>query len=141
MKKVYQSKLGIEVLLPVLLVFGIVFFLMLNEQPNWIGIVILLPTFLFVLHMLATTYYIVEGHHLTIKCGLLFNKTIDIHSISKVRETNNPASSPATSLDRLEICFGKYDSIMISPKQKEDFLRDILVLNPQIEVLRKTTNR
>jgi hypothetical protein len=71
---------------------------------------------------------------LAIKCGFLFNKTINIQTIKKITETNNPISSPATSLDRLEIVYGKFDSVIISPKKKVEFIADIKSLNPNVEV-------
>lgn len=69
-----------------------------------------------------------------IRCGFLFNKYIDIKTIKKITETNNPLSSPATSLDRLEITYGKFDSILILPKQKIEFINDIKSLNPNVEI-------
>jgi hypothetical protein len=81
-----------------------------------------------------TTNYTIENGKLTIKCGFFYNKTIDINTIKKIAETNNPLSSPGTSLDRLEIVYGKFDSIIISPKKKKEFISDIEKLNPSVEV-------
>jgi Ca2+/Na+ antiporter len=134
MKKVYNSKIGLELVIPLVLIFGTVFFLTLNEEPSWIGILILLPTILFVVHMFLTTKYTIESDELTIKCGFLFNKTIDIKTIKKITETNNSLSSPATSLDRLEINYGKFDTVIISPKKKKEFIENITTLNPNVEV-------
>jgi membrane protein YdbS with pleckstrin-like domain len=134
MKKVYNSKIGLELLIPLVLIFGTVLFLTLNEEPSWIGILILLPIILFVVHMFLTTNYTIESDELTIKCGFLFNKTIDIKTIKKITETNNPLSSPATSLDRLEINYGKFDTVIISPKRKKEFIENITTLNPNVEV-------
>lgn len=134
MKKVFMSKIGLELVIPLVLVFGTVLFLTLSEEPSRIGILILLPTILFVVHMFMTTNYTIESDELTIKCGFLFNKTIDIKTIRKITETNNPLSSPATSLDRLEIKYGKYDTILISPKKKKEFIENITTLNPNVEI-------
>lgn len=134
MKKIYNSKIGLELVIPLIFVFGIVLFLTVIEKPNWIGIAILAPVIVFIVHMFLTTNYTIENDKLTIKCGFLFNKTIDINSIKKITETNNALSSPATSLDRLEITYGKFDSVIISPKQKQEFINDITTLNPNVEV-------
>ena len=134
MKKVYNSKIGLELVIPLVLIFGTVLFLTLNEEPSWIGILILLPIILFVVHMFLTTNYTIESDELTIKCGFLFNKTIDIKTIKKITETNNPLSSPATSLDRLEINYGEFDTVIISPKRKKEFIENITTLNPNVEV-------
>jgi len=134
MKKIYKSKIGLELAIPLVLVFGTVLTLTISQEPSWIGIVIFLPVILFVVHMFMTTEYTIDNDKLTVKCGFLYNKTIDIKSIRKITETNNPLSSPATSLDRLEINYGKFDSVLISPKQKSEFINEIKRLNPNIEV-------
>ncbi len=134
MKKVYNSKIGLELVIPLVLIFGTVLFLTFNEEPSWIDILILLPTILFVVHMFLTTKYTIESDELRIKCGFLFNKTIDIKTIKKITETNNLLSSPATSLDRLEINYGKFDTVIISPKKKKEFIENITTLNPNVEV-------
>ena len=94
----------------------------------------ILPVILFVIHMFMTTVYTIDGDKLTIKCGFLYNKNIDIKTIKMISETNNALSSPATSLDRLEINYGKFDSVIISPKLKSEFINEIMRLNPNVEV-------
>jgi len=134
MKKIHNSKIGLELVIPLVLVFGTVLVLIISEKPSWIVIAILFSVILFVVHMFMTTNYSIENNELKIKCGFLSNKSIDIKTIKKITETNNPQSSPATSLDRLEITYGKFDSILISPKQKTEFINDIKRLNPNIEI-------
>ncbi len=123
-----------ELVVPLVLIFGTVLVLIINEKPNWIAIAILLPVILFVVHMFLTTKYTIEGDNLVIKCGFLYHKTIDINTIRRIAETNNLLSSPATSLDRLEILYGKFDSVLISPRRKAEFINDIKRINPGIEV-------
>ena len=134
MKKIFKSKIGLELVIPLVLVFGTVLAVTISQEPSWIGIVILLSVILFVIYMFMTTEYKIENDELTIKCGFLYNKIIDIKTIKKIKETNNPLSSPATSLDRLEINYGKFDSIIISPKLKSEFINDIKRLNPNVEI-------
>lgn len=134
MAKMFKSKIGLELVIPLIVLFGTVLFLTVSGKPSWPGVAILLPVILFVAHMFMTTYYVINGDSLTIKCGFLYNKTIDITTIKKISETNNPLSSPATSIDRLEISYGKFDSVMISPKQKKEFIDNITFLNPGVEV-------
>ncbi|WP_197739813.1 PH domain-containing protein [Pedobacter sp. BS3] len=105
-----------------------------SEKPHWIGPAILLPVIIFIVHVFLTTNYTIKDDELTIKCGFLPNKTVDIKTIKKITETNNPLSSPATSIDRLEISYGKFDSVIISPKLKMEFINDITTLNPNVEV-------
>jgi len=57
--------------------------------------------------------------------------------IRKIEETNNPLSAPALSIDRLEIHFNKFDSLLISPKNKKDFIADLQQINPEINYIPK----
>lgn len=75
------------------------------------------------------TRYKLEGNQLSV-----YWIKIDIQSIRKVYKTNNPISSPALSLDRIEIIYNKFDSILISPKDKKSFVEDLLKINPNIDV-------
>ena len=134
MKKLFKSKIGLELAIPLIVVFGTVIFLTVFEKPGWLGFVILLLPVLFVVHIFMITIYTIENNKLTIKSGFLFNKTIDINTIKKITETNNPLSSPATSIDRLEITYAKFDSVIISPKQKMEFINYIKALNPNVEI-------
>lgn len=134
MSKVYKSKIGVELVIPLIIVFGTLLFLVLSDKPSWSGLAILLAVIFFIIHLFMTTYYEINGHRLTIRCGFLFNKTIDINSIKKLSETNNPFSSPATSMDRIEISYSEYDSVVISPKEKKEFINNIQSLNPSVEV-------
>lgn len=134
MKKVYKSKIGLELVIPLIIVFGAILFLAVTEEPNFVGFGILLLVMIFVIHMFMTTNYTIDGDSLKIKCGFFFNETIDIKTIKKISETNNALSSPATSLDRIEINYGKFDSVIISPKLKKEFIDEIIAINSSVEV-------
>lgn len=138
MKKVYKSKIGPELAVPLTIIFGTVLCLVLSDKRGWAGMAILIPVIFFLVHMFTTTKYIISENNLRVKCGFLFDKTIDINTIKTISATNNPVSSPAASLDRLEIKYGKSYSVIISPKLKKEFIEEITSINPNIEVnLRK----
>jgi hypothetical protein len=61
---------------------------------------------------------------LLIRCGP-FRWTVPIDSITAVEETRNPLSSPALSLDRLRIRYGKQRQVMVSPADKAGFMKAI----------------
>ena len=73
--------------------------------------------------MLIGTHYTVEGNTLRVACGL-FRWKIPIDSIDRVEATRSPLSSPALSLDRLRIHYGKR-CIMVSPSDRAGFLKAI----------------
>jgi hypothetical protein len=83
-------------------------------------LLLVLPAAL-VLWIFTTTYYVLSDDELIVRSGPL-NRRIPLKAIVSVRPTRNPLSSPALSLDRLEIDYGK-SCILISPKHKEEFLQ------------------
>ena len=103
----------------------------------WIGLVINVGVAFFIWHLFSTTCYIIKDNRLEVKSGFLFKKTVDIDTITKISESHNPISSPANSLDRLEIKYGKKDSILISPKEKTGFMEHLKAINPNIEIVLK----
>ena len=82
---------------------------------------------------LSTQYTISDKGSLQVKCGILYNKTFDIDRFTSIRKSNNLMSSPAPSLDRIELAYGKFDLLIISPKNKKQFAEDLLSINPKIE--------
>lgn len=88
-------------------------------------------------------YYLLCNRRGLLKRQIRFyhKKKIDINTVRKVSETNNPISAPAASFDRLEIVYNQYDSILISPKDKSGFIDHITRVNPQIEVRHKTRDK
>jgi hypothetical protein len=73
--------------------------------------------------MLVGTHYTVDGNTLRIACGP-FRWKVPIDAIESVEATRNPLSSPALSLDRLRIDYGKR-RIMVSPADRSGFLEAI----------------
>lgn len=74
--------------------------------------------------VLLGTSYTVDRDVLVIRSGPLRWK-ISVDSITAVEATRSPLSSPALSLDRLRIHYGKRRQIMISPADKAGFLSAI----------------
>lgn len=76
------------------------------------------------LWLLVSTHYTLSDSMLFVKCGP-FKWDIPIAQITNIKATSNPLSSAALSINRLQIDYGRNKSIMISPKDREAFLRDI----------------
>src|SRR5690606_17979894 len=140
MKK-FKSKIGWAVSVFIVLVIGGTS-IALIVHGAWVGLVINAVVTGFIVHLFATTYYLIDGSKLIIRCGFMVNMTLDITSIKKIEETNNPLSSPATSLDRLALYYQKSNMVLVSPERKEEFIRLLLSINPDIEmVLKKSKTR
>ncbi len=134
MMKNYKSKLGLELIIPLTLIFGYILFELVSNKV-WIGIFIMVLTIIFILYTFLSINYKIENDNLNVKCTVLMNINIDVKSIRKIVETYNPLSSPAASIDRLEIFYNKFDSILISPKLKKEFIQNLVEINPNIEII------
>ncbi|MCF4009513.1 PH domain-containing protein [Rheinheimera sp. UJ63] len=77
--------------------------------------------------LINSTRYTLTEQQLLVKSGP-FQWQIPIVQISNITPTINPLSSPALSLDRLRIDYGQGRSLMISPKQQQQFLQALLLL-------------
>ena len=63
----------------------------------------------------------------------IFFTPIDIENITEISKTRSLISSPAPSFDRIEIKYGKFDEIIISPEDKMNFTIDLTKINPNIK--------
>ena len=136
MKK-FKSKIGMEFTIPL---GGILIFTLISviTAKAWIGLVIVSLVIIFVTHLFATTEYTISNQNLNVKSGFIINQNINISSIRKLTETNNLLSSPATSIDRIEILYNKFDTILVSPKDKTKFITNLTEINKNIEVKLKS---
>lgn len=119
MIKVYKSKTGLELIFILLLIFTFPIYDLISNQ-EWNGVLIIIVVFLSLIFSCTTIIYTIENESLTIKFFFIFKTKVEIKSISKIVETYNPLSSPAASIDRLEIFYNKFDSLLTAPKYKKE---------------------
>ena len=135
--KKYPSKVSYGLLTFIFLVFfGPLVPDLMNGELNGkmiTAIGFLLFVFAFILHLFLKTQYTIENNNLKIKCGLFSYKPIQIDDIKEISKTRNIISSPAPSFDRIEIKYGKFNEIIISPKNKFDFANELKNINPNIK--------
>ncbi len=129
----YTSKLGIFFVIFIIIIMGGISISMILDN-EWSGLFVNFIVFGFIYYLYNATFYLIEDETLTVKSSVLVNEEIDINTISKISETNNPYSAPAFSLDRLNIRYGKSGTILISPKDKEKFINHLKSINPNIEI-------
>ena len=86
-------------------------------------------------HMLLSIWYkVTDDGYLIAHCSLFPEKRIPISEISAVEVTVMPVSSYALSLDRLIIYKGDAQWLLISPVNKQDFLKLLRKHNPEIRI-------
>ena len=137
MTKKYSSKVSYGLLTVVFIVFFSP--LILNLIKSGINLnLTLISLFLIIIfglitHMFLKTEYTVEENKLKIKCGFFTYKPIEINEIKEITKSSNIISSPAPSFDRIEIKYGKFEEMIISPKDKFEFAKYLTSLNPNIK--------
>jgi len=127
----YRSKIGMGMVSVLAIVYVACSLLMLLDNA-WPGLFVITPLFAFVGYTFASTYYVIDGEILRVKSGLFYNKTFNIKAFRKIVNTNSAINAPAASLDRIELFFNGYDSVVISPKNKEAFIAHIQSINPGV---------
>jgi hypothetical protein len=100
-----------------------------------IGQLFIVPISLLLLWFRFQTVYIIEGVVFRYKSGPIRGK-IFIKDIYKIhRTTNDPFNSGNLSSDKISIRARKRGSINISPENKNDFIKALLIINPNIEIV------
>jgi membrane protein YdbS with pleckstrin-like domain len=130
MNQVFTSKISWWIFAPLLSSLG--FFLVLSfVQQRWGASLVVLAIVAFLVYLLVPTRYTITPEELVIESGPI-HKRVPLTSIISVTPTRNPISSPALSLDRLEVRYGKNDIVLISPADKTGFLTTLHQLNPAL---------
>jgi len=128
---VHRSKIDTWIL--VVLAFAIITSLVaavsvafvLPPPSGWVvALLVAAPGALLPAWLLGSTYYRIDSGCLFVSCGPV-RSTIKLFEITAITSTNNPLSSPALSLDRLRIDYGQGKSVMVSPRDKVTFVRDL----------------
>ena len=110
-------------------------------KPGKGQLIIMTAVILFVGWIWFGTGYEISDNELKIRCGP-FRQRILLQEIKEIQKTRSPLSAPACSLDRVEIKYGKSKRVMISPADKEGFIKLLAEKAPQVhldEELRKYT--
>ena len=87
-----------------------------------------------VILLLSTWYKITADGYLIVHCSIFPEKRIPIAEISAVEVTVMPVSSYALSLDRLILYKGDTQWLLISPVNKQEFVRVLRKYNPAIRI-------
>ncbi len=135
MKTVYRTKVSVKLVLLVT-ILGFVCPAILSFLHNdWKTFFVLFPIFLLILAITICYRYEVTDTQLIVRQVIFFKTVIDISNIKSIESTHTLISAPAASLDRLRITYNKYDDIVISPKNKEGFIKHLQSINPQIKTV------
>lgn len=130
-QKKFNSKIDSIIILPFLILIAVDVLMMANGI--WTAVVFVSLAILFVIYAVSSTHYtITDDNKLIVKAAFFINRKIEISNIRKITATRILIASPAASLDRLLISYNKYDTIIISPKNKKEFIEELQRINAAI---------
>lgn len=91
---------------------------------------------LFLFTLIPTTYYEIQEDHLYCRTSF-FKKKLSINSIRKIDVGNSlyAGMKMSLALKGIIVYFNKYDEIYISPENQEEFVQQLVKINPQIELI------
>lgn len=130
MKTVYPTKVSITLILIISIIMGCIL-ISLAVSSKWIPFFIDLLLYASILYLMVSIKYEINESQLIIHQAM-GKMVIDINTIKSIEPTHTILSAPASSLDRLRISYNKYDDVVISPRRKEEFIRQLQTINPNI---------
>ena len=130
MKTVYPTKVSITLILIISSIMGCIL-ISLAVSSKWIPFFIDLLLYVSLVYLMVSIKYEINESQLIIHQAM-GKIIIDINTIKSIEPTHTILSAPASSLDRLRISYNKYDDVVISPRRKEEFIRQLQTINPNI---------
>ena len=126
-------KIGWELVIPILLIIAVSNFSAIKSE-SWKALIAPVLILGFVLVGIFGIRYRIDSQKLYIQNSIFGTTKINIDDISRIEKTWNPLSSPAPSIfGRVQIYYTN-GSIIISPKNYEEFKNELLKINPNITV-------
>ena len=126
-------KIGWELVIPILLIIAVSNFSAIKSE-SWKALIAPVLILGFVLVGIFGIRYRIDSQKLYIQNSIFGTTKININDISRIEKTWNPLSSPAPSIfGRVQIYYTN-GSIIISPKNYEEFKNELLKINPNITV-------
>ncbi len=127
-KRFYSKKdigLGMVIWIPLIASLFSLGFVVINNKLHLLpSFIIILFINLFFAYLWFGTYYIFRESYLYVRCGP-FRGRISYDKIIALKESHDPSSAAACSLKRIEIRYGKYDTALVSPKKRNEFINEI----------------
>ena len=121
----------------VLVLLGILYITITSGERNFLSILIVILTISFIIWILLDTRYVIKSNNLLFRSGP-FRGRINILEIKKIENysgmTPPVTMKPALGNKGLILYHDKYESIFITPEKTNDFVEELLKINPEIEV-------
>ena len=132
MQRTFKSKIDKWYHLLIWGVFALVFYFFWQQMIGWAITMLIVSVFLMEA-LLRTDYLFTGDGYLIVKCGFMPRYRIPLKDIVEVRYVHTTRPAYALSADRLLLVM-PYDTRMISPENREDFIKELRKYNPHVQV-------
>ncbi len=130
MKQIFRTKIGLEVIIFIFLVLAFA-----TYSSGEISVAItFIPILMLIFILFKGIKYTIDKGQLLVKNSIFGTTKINVSEIGEIKETNNPLSAPAGSLDRILVKYSDSGAVLISPINRDEFIKELLRINPQINV-------
>lgn len=135
----YKGKVAMWLNFPVILPIVFIAYCIFTQNKNLLlSLIIGISIVVFWIIWTLPNYIILDKDTILIRFGF-HKKKIILTDISTLRKTNDPTQSYALSLDRIKIGYSSLtsssDEIMISVKQNDILIEEIIKKNPHIKYI------
>lgn len=130
-KKIYRTRYGVGICL--LALAGLALAVAAVYERQTAVAVVIMVLYLAIIVASGWCYYVIDGDTLVIHNSIVRHK-IDIHAIRRIEISRSWLSAPAASLRRIRIIYSKYDDVLVSPVRQDEFIKELLKVNPDIVV-------
>ena len=103
------------------------------QQGKWILPIISTITITYLLTTFYISKYIIDKNYLIMVSGFFKSKNYNINEFISIKKSNTLIAGPASGLNRLEILTKQGDTLIISPKIREEFIDEIIKINPDVD--------
>ena len=134
MDRIFKSKVDWWYHCVVLLLAAVSVQQIISGASVWMIILSLFVVYMAIHALLNTWYKLTADGFLIVHCSFFPEKRIAISEISAVEVTVMPVSSYALSLDRLIIYKNGMQWMLISPENKQEFVKLLRRHNPEIRI-------
>ncbi|MCB0696447.1 MAG: PH domain-containing protein [Chitinophagaceae bacterium] len=130
----YRSRIDIGALAILFVVSAILYVGAFNTDTPAIGLTILGLLWMAIAFCYFSIQYTISRHKLTVSFKPFFNTTLDIASITKIKEAEGFEKAASLSVNRLMILTRSGDYVIVSPQNTAGFIRELKYRNGEIRV-------
>lgn len=134
MQRTFKSKIDKWYHLLVWVVLILIFYFFWQHMIGW-AITMLLLSVLLLESLFRTDYVFTGDGDLMVKCGFFPRYRIPLNEIREIRYIRSNRLAYALSTDRL-LLVTPFGTRMISPENREDFIKQVRKYNPTVQVTR-----